>query len=294
MHPQRTALQRVTKPAFNSIPMWQGEPLQGKSILLMPEQGLGDQIQFVRYAQWLKSLGAKVLVGAGDALSNLLKTCPWIDEVVSDGASFAANYWIFSMSLPAIAKTTIKTIPNSVPYLYADASKVKQWGQWLLDAGMDKAKPVVGICWQGTSTHVQDKYRSIPLELFQPLMDLKDYQFIGLVRDQNAQLTYDIGGKVLHNAGPKLEDLADTAGLLENIDLLISIDSAPAHLAGSMNKPCWILLDSFVDFRWMLNYDKSPWYPSVKLIRKGLGEGWGGAIDRVKKMLADTKDFANH
>jgi len=286
MSPQRTSVQRVIKPAFVGISMWQGESLEGKSILIVPEQGFGDQIQFVRYAKWLKELGATVFVGAQKPLAQLMKSCPWVDAVVGDGETFAADYWVFSMSLPMLAGTDLQTIPADVPYLFADPGKADQWLDWLNSNRIHQSKPLIGLCWQGDARHVQDSKRSIPAELLGVLIQLPQYQFVGITRDQNTQSSYEFNGIKLHNAGPNIVDFSDTAGLLENIDLLISIDSAPAHLAGAMNKPCWTLLDSFVDFRWMLGRDGSPWYPSVSLYRKDIIETWSDVISRVAADLS--------
>ena len=285
MHPQRLALQRVIKPSFVGISMWQGESLKDRSILIVPEQGFGDQIQFVRYAKWLKELGATVLVGAQPPLLEIMKSCPWIDGVVGDGESFAADYWTFPMSLPMLANTELDGIPAPVPYLFANSKKVTQWKKWLGEKGINANKPIVGLCWQGDGKHVQDAKRSIPVELLEDLIKLPQYQFVGITRDQNAKSSYEIGNRSIPNAGPELVNFSDTAALLENIDLLITIDSAPAHLAGAMGKPCWILLDSFVDFRWMLDAKTSPWYPSILLYRKKVGGNWAAVIERLKKDL---------
>jgi ADP-heptose:LPS heptosyltransferase len=267
---------------------WQGESLQDRSILIMPEQGFGDQIQFVRYAQWLKSLGATVLVGTQAPLTKLFQSCPWIDQVIGEGESFQADFWVFPMSLPMLAKTELGTIPAKVPYLFAQETKIQKWAAWLSNLGIDKKKPIVGICWQGASHHVQDSKRSIPAQALSNLVNLEGYQFIGLTKGENAQLSYEIGGKTLHNAGPKIANFADTAGLVENLNLLITVDSAPAHLAGAMNKPCWVLLDSFADFRWLQNRANSPWYPASKLYRKEFKEDWDTVIKKVSTDLSNV------
>jgi tetratricopeptide (TPR) repeat protein len=285
-HPQRTELQRVIEPSFAGIPKWSGEPLKDHSILIVPEQGFGDQIQFIRYAKWLKELGAIVLVGAQKPLVQLLESCPWVDKVVADGESFAADFWIFSMSLPQMANTSLDTIPADVPYLFAAPEKVEQWRCWLNSKGISGSKPLIGVCWQGDGKHVQNAKRSIPIDLLSDLVNVAECEFVGITRERDALSSYQLGNKELHNAGPELVNFSDTAGLLEHVDLLISVDSAPAHLAGAMNKPCWVLLDTFVDFRWLQDASTSPWYPSIKLYRKTLGEGWGGKLEQVKNDLS--------
>jgi ADP-heptose:LPS heptosyltransferase len=257
----------------------------------MPEQGFGDQIQFVRYTKWLKELGARVLVGAQPPLAQLMRSCPWVDEVVADGGAFEADYWIFIMSLPGLADTELSNIPANVPYLYADQDKIDQWRNWLILKGIDGSKPLIGLCWQGDSKHVQDAKRSISIDLLAGLANVAEYEFVGITRDRDALSSYQLGNKELHNAGPKLVNFSDTAGLLEHVDLLISVDSAPAHLGGAMNKPCWVLLDSFADFRWLQNQKSSPWYPNITLYRKKLGDNWKSILNDVAK---DLKGFATN
>jgi tetratricopeptide (TPR) repeat protein len=285
MDPRRTRQERVQKPSLQ-MPMWQGESLQGKAILLMPEQGFGDYFQFVRYAQYLKSLGAIVIAAAPAPLVEILKACPWVDQVAQDGDQISYHCWVFPMSLPFFAKTSIETIPKTIPYLKADPQKIIQWRDWLKANGFELEKPIIGICWQGAKTHKHDRQRSIhPQDLDNLIASHPQYQFIGIVKEPGALASYKIGKSELINAGPVIQYFSDTAALLENLDHLITIDSAPAHLAGALGIPTWIMLDSLPDFRWMLDRTDSPWYPTVTLYRKPLRGNWTSVLNQISKNL---------
>ena len=289
MDPRRTRQERVQKPSLK-MPMWQGESLQDKTILLMPEQGFGDYIQFIRYSQYLKSLGATVIAAAPAPLVQLFQGCPGIDQVAKDGDQISYHYWTFPMSLPFFSRTTIETIPQTVPYLKASPEKETQWREWLQAAGFNLEKPIIGICWQGAKTHKHDRRRSInPEDLEILIKQNPQYQFVGLVKESGALPSYHIGNHELINAGPEIVDFADSAGLLANLHQFITIDSAPAHLAGALGIPTWIMLDSLPDFRWMLERTDSPWYPTVKLYRKDLKGNWPSVLGQISKDLENVK-----
>jgi hypothetical protein len=289
MDPRRTRQERVQKPPLK-MPMWQGESLQGKAILLMPEQGFGDYIQFIRYSQHLKSLGATVIAAAPAPLVEMLKTCSWIDQVAQDGDQINYHFWAFPMSLPFFAKTSLETIPKTIPYLKASPEKIIQWQDWLVANGFELEKPIIGICWQGAKTHKHDRQRSLqPKDLESLIKKFPQYQFIGVVKEPRVLASYKIGKSELINAGPAIHDFADTAALLQNLDHFITIDSAPAHLAGALGVPTWIMLDSLPDFRWMLDRADSPWYPTVTLYRKPLKGNWTSVLDLISKDLTKLK-----
>jgi tetratricopeptide (TPR) repeat protein len=289
MDPRRTRQERVQKPSLQ-MPMWRGESLEGKAILLMPEQGFGDYIQFIRYGQFLKSLGATVIAAAAAPLVELLKTCPWIDQVAQDGDQINYHYWAFPMSLPFFAKTRLETIPKTIPYLKANPEKITQWEDWLVANGFELDKPIIGICWQGAKTHRHDRQRSVqPRDLESLIKKYPQYQFIGVVKEPGALPSYKIDKLELMNAGLAIQDFADTAALLENLDHFITIDSAPAHLAGAVGISTSIMLDSLPDFRWMLDRTDSPWYQTVTLYRKPLKGNWLSVLDQVSKDLTKLK-----
>lgn len=287
MDPRRTVANRVSVPKF-TIPMWGGQTLSGKTILVMPEQGYGDFIQFIRYAKWLKELGATVLVGSHPASVALMKTCPWVDRVLGDGEQFQGDYWVFAMSLPKLAGTQLDSIPAPVPYLFATPDKVAQWGQWLYGSEK-KSKPLIGLCWQGSSNHVRNVQRSVGFLALEPLLATDRFDFVGVCKEV-ADSTLAWGDeRVLRNAGAQMSDFSDMAGILHHLDLFITIDSAPAHLAGAMNKPCWTLIDSMPDFRWMLDRSDTPWYPSIRLYRKPLKTSWSPVIEKIREDLLKSE-----
>ena len=289
MDSRRTAAERVVKPNL-SMPMWRGESLQGKRIMLMPEQGFGDSIQFIRYAQFLKEQGAIVIAAAHQPLLTIFKSCKWIDELVGEGEGVRYDYWCFTMSLPLLAKTTLQTVPQVIPYLATSKEKQKQWHQWLYPKEQPKTKPLIGLCWQGSGKFKRNQFRNIPFEALYPLLEMTEFDFIGLTREEDSKRNYEWQDGNLRNAGPLMQDFSDTAGIVHHLDLLITIDSAPAHIAGAMGKPCWIALDSVLpDFRWMLGRADNPWYPNTLLYRNTEHGGWKDTVDNIKMSLKAFK-----
>jgi tetratricopeptide (TPR) repeat protein len=290
MDSARTAQERVRVPVL-SMPMWDGQSLIDKTILIMPEQGYGDFIQFIRYAKWLKELGAKVIAATTPALEKIIQSCPWVDEIALDGQQVNYHYWTFPMSLPFQAKTTLETIPANTPYLSASEDKKNQWLEKMRSIGLKKSKkPLIALCWQGAAIHRFDHRRSVPLELFGAILKIKEFEFIGLVREEGVASSFIIGDCNLINLGADIADFSDTAAILSQVDLLISIDSAPVHLAGAMGVPCWVLLDSMFDFRWLIDREDSPWYSSVALLRKTINQDWSSVIRGLEKKLLDWKN----
>lgn len=289
MDHRRTAQERVRIPTL-SMPMWTGQPLVDKTILIMPEQGYGDYIQFIRYAKYLKQLGAKVIAATPPALENLIKTCPWVDDIALDGQQVTYHYWVFPMSLPHLFKTTLYTIPAETPYLGSNPKSEAYWLKYLKNKGFKKGKKtLIALCWQGASVHRFDHRRSISLEKFTPLLQLKNIEFIGLVKEDGIADEYSVDNHKIINLGSAITDFSDTAAILKNLDLLISIDSAPVHLAGALNVPCWVLLDSMFDYRWLAERTDSPWYPSIKVFRKPLGKSWESVITTILSNLKNLQ-----
>ncbi|HVT89701.1 MAG TPA: tetratricopeptide repeat-containing glycosyltransferase family protein [Tepidisphaeraceae bacterium] len=263
-------------------PTWDGSDPAGKTILLWAEQGLGDVMQCMRYAPLLAKRGAKVAIGCQVSLERLLKTLPDISVVTSrmDGTP-PFQLQMSSFGLMKAFNTTVQTIPQNVPYLFADPVLSVKWKEKL--AG-DRARLKVGLVWAGRADNPTDADRSIPLAALTPLLALKDVCFYGLqIDDRNPQATVAIGIKPL---GDQLTDLAETAAVLDNLDLLISVDTAPVHLAGAMGKPVWNLIAWFNDWRWMLNRGDSPWYPSMRIFRQKTRGDWKSVIAEVIEALS--------
>lgn len=267
-----------------SAPMWQGEPLDGKTILLHHEQGLGDTIQFVRYAAVLKQRGAgRVVVKTQKPLMQLLATGEGIDELVCDDAAlppFDAHVPI--LSVPGILKTTFDTIPGQVPYIHPDPKLVAKWKERL--AGYEGLK--IGISWQGSPDFHADAQRSIPLRHFArvaavPGVRLFNFQK-GFGTEQLDALNGDFevisfGDELDRDFGPFM----DTAAIMKNLDLVIAPDTSMIHLAGAIAAPAIIALSLSPDWRWFLKRDDSPWYPTVRLFRQQTLGDWDETFTRI-------------
>ncbi|MEF3192080.1 MAG: tetratricopeptide repeat protein [Campylobacterales bacterium] len=273
------------------IPQWKGEPLEGKSILIWPEQGFGDQIQFVRYAALLKERGAKVTVGCVTALVPFIQTGLGVDGVIdlSREKTFERHdYWSFPLSLPLYFKTTLQTIPQTIPYLFTLPERVARWRPRLPERGLR-----VGLVWKGSVTHSNDSYRSLPsLAALAPLWEVEGISFISLQKgagEEEAQ--HPPANQPLIHVGSDLEDFADTAAIVEQLDLLISVDTSIVHVAGALGRPAWVLLPLFGgDWRWLNQGDESPWYPGLMRLFRPSGFDWDECVERVKKALQEWRD----
>ncbi len=268
----------ITLPNFPQ-PRWQGEDLTGKTILLYAEQGFGDTIQFVRYAPLLAARGATVLVGCPPPLQRLLETVPGVDRVIADGAPRPAfDYHIPLLSLPLLCQTTLETIPATVPYVGARPT-----------APAPPRRPTIGLVWAGNPKHGQDRERSAHLTDFLPLWQVTTGQFVSLQKgkaDELQQFQSAFSHLTLQDLAPQLQDFADTAAAIAPLDLVITVDTAVAHLAGALGKPVWILLATVPDWRWLLEREDSPWYPTARLFRQRQRGDWAEVMARVVEALA--------
>ncbi len=240
-----------------SAPRWQGEDVSGKSILVWGEQGYGDEIQFCRYVPELAKAGAKVTYATKPGLEGLMKTLEGVHRVVLQGFEIGEyDCWIQAMSLPLF----FETIPNRIPYLAADP---KRAGAWKMEGTMK-----VGITWHGNPNHRNDRDRSLPsLSILSSLFDIPGIRFFS-VQAGSGEETQGV-----ECMGKHIRDFSDTASILSSLDLLISVDTANAHLAGAMGIPCWLLLPAFrPDWRWQRNREDSPWYPgAMRIFRQEKG-----------------------
>ncbi len=268
-------------------PLWKGESLRGKTLFIHDEQGLGDTLQFIRYLPMVKALGGNTLFETQKSLMGLLKDFPGIDRLLPRSTKGVLpkdmDFYVPLLSLPAIFNTNLYTIPDTVPYLHADAGKAKYWKEQL------KGPPFkVGIVWAGAPKHCNDRNRSCSLKQFEPLAKITGVRVIGIQKGKAAEQVDDLCANIeIVNYGPKLEDFTDTMGLIENLDLVISVDTAVAHLAGAMGKPVWTLLPFSPDWRWLLNRTDTPWYPSMRLYRQERKGAWAPVFERVLKDLRE-------
>lgn len=266
-------------------PQWLGEDLSGKTILLHCEQGMGDTLQFSRYAPLVATHGAKVIVEVQQPLRRLLKNLTGVSSVISRGEPLPqVDYHCPLMSLPLAFRTTEGTIPKKAPYLTVQSEDILALKQrW------SSPKLRVGVAWAGNKIHPNDKYRSCRLQDFIPLAELNNVTFYSLQVGEATQQIVEAASLVpILDACSSAKDFYDTAALLAGLDLVISVDSAVAHLAGALNIPVWIMLpQSRNDWRWSLGEAKTPWYPSATLFRQvSLGD-WSSVIDAIKKRLQE-------
>ena len=260
-------------------PPWDGSNLDGKTILIYCEQGFGDSVQFIRYAQPLAALGATVIVKCPQKLQTLFQTVPGVDKAVTRMDKSTPYHLQASLhSLPRLLKTDMESIPAQVPYVFPPAAST-------IDLGSD-GKQKVGIVWAGSPSHKNDQSRSMSLDYFKPLLDVEGLAFYSLQFGEPSQDInhFELGGAIVDLSGD-LEGFTATAAVLAELDLIISVDTSTAHLAGALGKPVWTLLSFVPDWRWLLGRDDSPWYPSMRLFRQNSPGDWRGVMDNVVKEL---------
>lgn len=266
-------------------PRWDGSSFVGKRLLVCREQGIGDSFQFVRYLPMVKERGGTVIFQDRKSLLALFRQFPGIDELVefSPNAMPDINfdYHVSLLSLPGIFATTPKTIPAEVPYLYADPAKAKYWRNRLPGTEFK-----IGIIWKGAAKNRNDHNRSCALENFAPLARIDGVRLYGLQKGDGAAEVEDLPDDIVAaNFGEQFEDFTDTSAAIENLDLVISVDTSVLHLAGAMGKPTWGLLPFAPDWRWLLERQDSPWYPTMKLFRQKKPGDWREVFARIEGEL---------
>jgi tetratricopeptide (TPR) repeat protein len=264
-------------------PRWRGEDLGGKTILLQSEQGYGDILQFVRYAPLVKARGGRVVLRAPQALLPLLRTVPGIDAVVgTEDQAPPFDVHVPLLSLPLIFGTQADTVPTAIPYLVPDRGLVARWRERLgTYAGLS-----VGLVWQGNPAHPNDRRRSIQLDHLRSLLDCPGVRFISLQVGPGREQLIGLEDRIV-DAGSQIDatSFADAAAIVANLDLVISIDSAIAHLAGGLGKPVWVMLATASDWRWLKAREDTPWYPQARLFRQKEAGGWAEMVRRLRAAL---------
>ncbi len=264
-------------------PEWQGEDIAGKTLLLHPEQGLGDILQFARFVPTLTAGGARVILELPRALDALMRTLPGSATIVQTGSP-PPQYDLHAplMSVAHKLKLTLDGIPATAPYLHAPDDRRAQWRTRLASL----PHPRIGLCWSGNPEHRNDRARSIPFGEFTRIADVKGATLVSLQRDvRETDKAAFAAFKTLTNFMPEVADFADTAALIAELDLVICVDTSVAHLAGAMGKPVWILIATSADWRWLKGRDDSPWYPTARLFRQTTHGDWNEVIDRVSADL---------
>jgi tetratricopeptide (TPR) repeat protein len=281
-----------SNPPHFSFPQWRGEDLTGKSLLIWPEQGFGDFIQSCRYVPILKRHGAAhISLACRGPLAALMHTLEGVDDVFVVGDSTTAigpyDYWTYPLSIPLHCKTTLDTIPAHLPYLHAAPERILKWASRLPREGFR-----IGLAWKGNPHHANDKDRSLPsLEMLNPLWSVPGIQFVSLQRDNGKEEGLQApDGMPLLDVGSDIEDFSDAAAIVGQLDLVICVDTAMAHLTGALGKPCWILLPAYkTDWRWLHGRDDSPWYPEImRLFRQQARGDWVSVIAEVRSALCEA------
>lgn len=267
-------------------PLWLGqESIADKTLYIYPEQGLGDFIQFCRYVPLVENLGARVVLKVPNALYATIKTMGLNARIVrNDEKVDEFDFHCPIMSLPLAFKTTVETIPNKIPYFFSDPFKRDYWQRKFAYASNSLK---VGLVWSGSKDHKKDHDRSLRLEQLAPILDLPVtfYSMQKEVRQQD-KITLSKFDHI-QQYHEELNDFSDTAAMVDCLDLIISVDTSVAHLAGAMGKNVWILISYLPDYRWMLDREDTPWYPTASLFRQANVGDWDSAILNVRKALED-------
>ncbi len=265
-------------------PRWDGRPIPGKTLLIHDEQGYGDTFQFLRMVRWAKERsGARVILEVNAESASLASRYEGFDALTARGQLPPAfDVHCELMSLPMVMGLKLSDLPGATPYLSADPQRVAKWQARL--AGLPR--PLVALVWAGRPTHVNDANRSMKLADLAPL-GRPDVTFLAIQKGPAAQQAASPPpGMSMVSLSDEIQDFEDTAAILAVADLLISVDSSPVHLAGALGRPAWVMLPLVPDWRWLLNRNDTPWYPSVRLFRQPSRGEWGGVMGAMAQELA--------
>jgi len=279
------------RPRNFTQPEWDGSPLDGRTILLHAEQGLGDTIQFVRYATLLKRQGCTVLLLCQKPLTRLLGRSNGVDQLIPIGDPLPPfDVHCPLLSLPRVVQTSLRNVPADVPYVFADPQLVEKWGDRLNDIEGVR----IGIVWQGNPDYPDDHFCSFPLSQFGALANLTGIRLISLQKGFGTEQLNDLCGTfAVTELGDDFDEstgaFMDTAAVMKNLELVISADTSVAHVAGALGVPVWIPLSTVCDWRWLLDRKDSPWYPSVRLFRQQEQDDWEAVFDEIR--IAVQREF---
>jgi tetratricopeptide (TPR) repeat protein len=273
---------RENRPRSFAKPMWRGQALSGARILLHSEQGLGDSIQFLRYVPLVEAAGGKVILNVPSTLRRLAGGVAGVERVTVEGATLPEFDWHCPlMSLPLAFGTRLESIPSDVPYLKVPEEAKKAADELPQPDG----RVSVGLVWSGNPKSTEDRMRSMALSTFEALLALERVRFFSLQLGAAAGQMAAFGGKIT-DLRPRIKDFADTAAWIDRLDLIVTVDTSVAHLAGALGKSTWVLLPSAPDWRWLLDRDDSPWYPTMRLFRQTRFGDWAEVVERVRRELA--------
>jgi len=255
----------------------------GKTVQLRAEQGLGDTLQMLRYAPILADMGARVTVAVQAPLGEIARSVRGVSEVIIEGEALpACDLRCMIMSLPFVFGTAVDTIPAEVPYVKTTPAARNAWAERL----GPRTRPRIGLAWSGSRIHPNDQNRSAPLEALLPLLDA-DADFLSLqVEHREAdEALLRADGRIRRFDG-EIPSFMDTAALIEQMDLVIAVDTSVAHMAGALGRPLWLMLARTPDYRWHLGREDSPWYPSARLFRQPAFGDWDGVARQVGEALS--------
>lgn len=276
-----------TIPQFTQ-PRWTGQDLEGKTILITGEQGHGDTLQFIRYAQKLVSMGAKVKLQCTNPIIPLLRDkTPIVEFFRFDEVPSGFDYWVPIMSIPGVLKITLDTLESQQFYLVADRHSVKTW----FDRLGPKKKLRIGFCWSGRPDAWLNIHKGMPFEkMLETIRRNPQYEWINLQVGSTEETNVALreAGALVFNE--HIHDFNDTAGLMEHLDVVLTVDTSVAHLAGALGRPTWVMLPWFaLDWRWLLERKDSPWYKTAKLFRQPRMGDWDSVLAEVEKFLGFFK-----
>jgi hypothetical protein len=267
-------------------PRWTGQDLKDKTLLIFAEQGHGDNIQFIRFVRTLTASGAKIKLQVNTNLIPLFGGST-MTLYAPDQDCGAFDYWIPIMSIPGVLEITLENLPQDLQYIEADKGLVQEWQKRL---GFKK-RLRVGFCWSGRRDTWINQHKAMPfIEMLTLIKQNPDYEWINLQIDctpEEEQILIDAGVAAYHGS---IRNFSDTAALVHHLDVVLSVDTAIAHLAGAMGRSTWVMLNAYgLDWRWLLDRDNSPWYPSARLFRQPAMGDWKSVRERVHKFLSWNK-----
>ena len=267
-----------SSPRHTNIPLWDGSALDGRRLLVHAEQGLGDTIQFCRYLPMLRRPGAEIVFECPPPLSRLMQSLDGVGAIVHrDQSAGAVDVQVPLLSLPRLFGTTTRSIPAAVPYLAAAEPDRERWARELESIG---GRRRVGFVWAGSATHRNDAQRSMPVHHVERLLSDVD------LRGFSLQVEGSEVPSEMVDLGGRLSDFAETAAVVANLDLVVTVDTAVAHLAGALGRPVWVVLPFAPDWRWMLEREDSPWYPTMRLFRQANRGDWDDVLTRLREAFA--------
>lgn len=271
-------------------PRWNGVVQPGMTLLVHDEQGVGDTMQFVRFAQMAQARGARVIVECNTQLTRLLTSMPGVHQVIGRTSPIPPHdAHIPLLSLPQHLGISLASIPAEAPYLRPEPELVASWGERLAVHPSFSSGLRVGLVWAGSPEHRNDRNRSLTLDRLAPLGRAANARFFSLQKGAGAgQAANPPTGLELVDLGPQIGNFADTAAILQHLDLVVTVDTSVAHLAGALGRPVWVLLPFFPDWRWLHGTDVSPWYPTMRLFRQDRPRDWNPVIARVATALGEA------